>query len=93
MEGSFLTMMIDTHEERDTVTSNTPNAFTQASLKRENDKARVIVKMTGVSVEPPVKKAPHMDEGFTVLEHGQKVAHLNTPKAMHRMLENALLWH
>ena len=36
-ENIFL-MMIDAHEERDTMTSDTPNAFTQASLKRERGK-------------------------------------------------------
>ena len=48
-----------------------PNAFTQASLKKEKGKARVIVKIAGVLVEPPVKKTAHTHEGFVVFEHGQ----------------------
>ena len=52
--------MIDAKEERDVMTSDTPNAFTQASLKREKGRARVIVKIAGKLVEPQVKKAPHM---------------------------------
>ena len=35
-EGTFLTTMIDAHEEQEAMASNTPNALTKASLKREN---------------------------------------------------------
>ena len=84
---------INAHEERDTITSDTPNAFTQAHLKREKGKARVTMKITEVLVELPVKKAPHMCKGFVVFEHGQKVMHLNALKVTHRMLESASLWH
>ena len=59
------------------MTSNTPNAFTQANLKREKGKARVIMKIAGVPVEPLIEKAPHTCKGFMALEHGQKVTHLN----------------
>ena len=88
-------MMIDTHEEREThtMTSGMPNTFMQASSKRERGKARVTMKITGVLVEPLVKKAPHTCKGFVALEHGQKVTHLNTLKAMCKMLESASLWH
>ena len=55
------------------MTSDTPNASAQASLKRKKGKARVIMKIAGVLVELPVKKAPHTHKGFTVLEHRQKV--------------------
>ena len=92
MVGMFLMTMIDAHEEQDAMASDTPNAFTQASLKREKGRARVIMKITGVSVEPPVKKVPHTCKGFAVLEHGQKVMHFNALKAIHGMLESALLW-
>ena len=63
------------------MTSNTPNAFMQASLKREKGKARVIVKIAGVLVELLRKKASHMCKGFAASEHGQKVMHLNVLKA------------
>ena len=82
--------MIDAHEERDAMTSNTSNTFAQASLKREKGKARLIMKITGVSVEPLVKKAPHT---FAALEHGQKAMCFNVLKAMCGMLESALPWH
>ena len=67
--------------------------FCTSKFKEKKGKARVIVKITGVSVEPPVKKAPHTSEGFAALEHRQKVTHLNALKAIHGMLESALLWH
>ena len=51
------------------------------------------MKIAGVLVELPMKKAPHTHEGFAVLEHGKKVSHLNTLKAMCGMLESTLLWH
>ena len=75
-----MTTMIDAHEESNIMTIDAPNAFAQASLKREKGKARVIMKIAGVSVEQPVKKAPHTHEGFAVLKHRQKVMHLNTLK-------------
>ena len=60
IEMMFLTTMSDANEERDVMTVNTPNAFTQASLKREKGKARVIVKIAGVLVKSLMKKAPHV---------------------------------
>ena len=65
--------------------SNTPNAFVQASLKREKGKAR--------AMEPLEKKAPHTHKGFVASEHRQKVMHLNALKTMCRMLESTSLWH
>ena len=38
IKGTLLTMTIDANKERDMVTSNTPNAFAQASSKREKAK-------------------------------------------------------
>ena len=75
------------------MSSDTPNAFTQAKLNRKHGQARVIMKIAGVSVELPMKKAPHTHEGFTVMEHGKKVMCLNILKAIHGMLESAPLWH
>ena len=75
------------------MTADTPNAFTQAKLKREEGKSRVTMKIAGVPVESPMKKALHVCKGFTVTEHGKKVMCLNVLKAIHGMSESASLWH
>ena len=51
------------------------------------------MKIAGVLVELLIEKALHTCKGFVALEHGKKVMHLNTLKAICGMLESALLWH
>ena len=74
------------------MSSDTPNAFTQAKLNHKKGQARVTMKITGVLVELLIKKAPHACKGFAVMENGRKVIHLNALKAICGMLESALLW-
>ena len=88
MEGTFLTALMDAWERRDVMSADIPNAFMQAKLNRKCGQARVIMKITGVLVELLTKKAPHMHEGFAVLEHGKKVTYPNILKAIHGMLES-----
>ena len=51
------------------------------------------MKIAGVSVESLIKKALHTHKGFVALEHGKKVTHLNTLKAICGMSESAFPWH
>ena len=51
------------------------------------------MKIAGVPVEPPMKKAPHTCKEFAVPEHRKRVTHLDILKAIHRMLESTLPWH
>ena len=51
------------------------------------------MKITGVLIEPLMKKAPHMSKGFAVSECGQNATHLNALKAIHGMLESASMWY
>ena len=53
----------------------------------------MMMKIAGVSVELPIKKAPHMHEGFVAMENGRKVIHLNVLKVIHGMSESASPWH
>ena len=91
-EGIFLTALMDAWERRDVMSSDMPNVFTQAKLNHGKGQARVTMKITGVLVEPLIKKAPHTHEGFAVTENRRKVIHLNVLKAICGMLESALLW-
>ena len=50
------------------------------------------MKIVGVLVELPIKKAPHMHEGFIAMENGRKAIYLNALKAICGMLESALPW-
>ena len=93
IEGTFLTALTDAWEQHDAMSSDTPNTFMQAKLKWKSGQARVIMKIAGVLVELLSKKAPHTHKGFVELEHGEKVTHLVTLKAICGMLESALLWH
>ena len=83
IEGTFLTALTDAWERQDTMSSDTPNAFTQAKLNGKLGQSRVIMKIAGVPVEPSMKKAPHMCEGFVASEHGKKVMCPNALKATH----------
>ena len=75
------------------MSSDAPNAFTQAKLNHKKGQARAMMKITGVLVEPLIKKAPHTHEGFAVMENGRKVIYLNTLRAIYGMLESASSWH
>ena len=84
---------MDVWERQDAMSADTPNAFTQAKLNRKHGQARVIMKIAGVLVELLMKKAPHIHEGSTMMEHRKKVTHSNVLKEIHGMLESASLWY
>ena len=48
----------------------------------------MVVKITGVLVEPLIEKAPHACKGFVVLAHGKKAMHPNTLNGIQGMLES-----
>ncbi len=57
----FLTAVVDTHEGRDVMTADVPNAFIQAKMpKAKEGEARVILKITGVLVDYLVQLAPEV---------------------------------
>ena len=82
MEGTFWTALTDTREQRDVMLMDAPNMFAQAKLNRKKGQLQVIMKITGVLVEPLTKKAP---QGFAALEHGKKVVCLNILKAVYAL--------
>ena len=47
LEGIFLTAMIDTHEGRDVISSDIPNAFIQAPMPRNDKEGIVQMKIVG----------------------------------------------
>ena len=75
LEGLVITGVIDTHEGRDIMSSDIPNAFIQAELNR-NGKERIIMKITGVLVDILIKVAPNEYTGSVVMEKGQKVIYV-----------------
>ena len=76
------------------MTADIPNAFIQAHMpKLENGEDRVIMKITGVLVDPLVKLAPDVYSSYVVYENGKKVLYVEVLRALYGMLVAALLWY
>jgi hypothetical protein len=61
LESILITGVIEAKEERDVMTCNIPNAFTQAYLpKKEPGEDRAVMKITGVLVDMLVNINPEL---------------------------------
>ena len=70
-EAVMLTSIIEALERRDIVTIDIPNAFIQTKI--ENEKDRVIIRISGVLVDMLLKIAPGVyDEYVTIDKRGEK---------------------
>ena len=58
LDSLFLTMMIDTREDRDVMTADTPNAFVQTPIKKMDTDDKTVMKITGVLVDLLVTDSP-----------------------------------
>ena len=78
MESLFITLAVDTKEERDVMSLDIPNAFIQAKLKKnkKNGKQRVVMNITGVLVDILVKLAPEIYAAYVVYENGKRVLYV-----------------
>ena len=72
LEGFALTVIVDAHEERDIMTEDISNAFTQASLPMKDEDERIHVKITGVLVDVLVEMNSNLCEPHVVHEKGKK---------------------
>ena len=87
-----MSAVINAHEARDVVTGDAPSVFVQTwSEIKEGDK-RVVMKITGVPVDPLVNNNPDPCEGFAVCKNGEKAVCAEVLKAVRGMLVSALLW-
>jgi hypothetical protein len=86
--------VIKAKENRDVMTCDIPNTFTQAYLpKKEPGEDRVMMKITGVLVDMLVNRNPELYGPVTVLENCKKVPKVEVLNAIYGMLEAALLWY
>jgi len=82
-EGIFITAAINAHKERNGMTADIPNAFIQASLNNLKDgDEKIVMKVTGMLIDLPVKVAPDIYGPFVVFENGCKVLYLQVLKAL-----------
>jgi hypothetical protein len=94
LESIMLTAAIDTHDERDVMRCNIPNAFIQAIMPevKDGDK-RVMMKITGVLVDMLVKLNFELYGPYVIREKNRKVIYVQVMRAIYGMLEAALLWY
>jgi hypothetical protein len=86
--------VIKAKEERDGMTWDIPNAFTQAYLpKKEPGEDRVVMKITGVLADMLVDINQELYGPAVVLKNRKKVIYIEVLKAIYGMLEAALLWY
>jgi hypothetical protein len=89
----LITGVIEAKEERDVMTCDIPNAFTQADLpKKEPGEDRFVMKITGVLCNVLVGIHPELYGPAVVMENHKKVLYVEVLKAIYGMLEAALLW-
>jgi hypothetical protein len=92
LESIRITGVIKAKEQREVMTCNILNAFIQALLlKKDPGEDRVVMKVTGVLVDMLVNINPKLYGPAVVLENRKKVLYVEVLKALHGMLEAALL--
>ena len=90
LKGFALTVIVDACEERDIMTEDISNAFTQASLLMKDEDERVYMKITDASVDVLVKMNSNSHEPHVVCEKGKKTICVEVLRAIHDMSQAAL---
>ena len=90
-ESLFLTATINAKENRDAMTADAPNAFTQASPDLDKGD-RVTMKITGALVDSLVNKCPDAHGGHVACKNGKLTSHVVALKVTHGMLTSAPVW-
>ena len=89
-----MTTAVDTHENRDVMTADVPNAFVQTGIPKIKDgEDRIIMKITGVLVDYLVEIAPEVYGKYVVFQNGKKVLYVQVLKALYGMLIALMLWY
>ena len=91
-EGVMMTTVIDTHEGRNMLSADVPNAFIQAKIKKKQGDERIIMKITGKLVNVLVQLAPKVYSGYVVYEKGRRIIYVGVLQALYGMLISAMLW-
>ena len=83
MEGLFITLVIDTEEERDVATIDIQGAFLQTAAKPGN-----FIRFTGAMVDILCQLNPRLFKQYVVLENGTKMLYTETHKAVYGMVDS-----
>ena len=76
------------------MTVDIPNDFIQKEFpEMKEDDEKIIMEITGVSVDLMVEMAPERYEPYVVYEKGTKVIYVQVLRALYGMLVAALLWY
>ena len=73
LDSSFLSVMIDARETRDTMMADTPNTFVQTLI---DELDTVTMKITGVLFDLLVEDGPEVHTSCVVCEGNTKVSHV-----------------
>ena len=93
-ESMSLTTAIEAKEERDAMTLDTPNAFLQTSLpKDETTDERITMKLRGILVDMLEEIAPEVHSKFVTHQNEKKVSCVSMLKPLHGMLKASLLYY
>ena len=93
-EGIFITVTIDAHEGRDSMTADVPNAFIQALMPElEPGEDRVMLKVTRTLVDMLVQLDPQTFHSYVVMEGKRKVIYARVLRAMYGQIIASLLWY
>ena len=90
-ESLFITCAIDSHEGRDIMIMDIPNAFIQAGIPKRKKGDRIIMKIRGRLVDWLIEISPETYQDKVVVENGVKVLYLEIVRVIYGMLEAALM--
>lgn len=72
---------------------DTPNVVAQANKPRKSGEDKAVMKIEGKLVDILVNLHLNVCDDCMAMENYRKVSHMETSKAVHDILEAALLWH
>ena len=94
LEGIFLTLTIDAHENRDVMSADVPNAFIQTQMSEvKKGEERWMMKITGVLVDLLIQLDPQLYGPHVVYEKERKVLYVQVLQAIYGMLTASLIYH
>ena len=93
LESSFVTGVIDAHENRNVMCADIPNAFIQTPMPWKERGERVMMKITGRLVDMMVEMDPDVYGPYVVFENGRKVIYVLVRRAIYGQLDASLQWY
>ena len=92
-ESVPFTAVTEAKGERDAATIDTPNAFIQTKINQGPGEERTMMKTQGTSVDALTDINPLSCKDAVAFENGKKTSCMQALRAIHRMLQSAMLFH